>query len=66
MGYSPWGPKRIGHDLVTEQQQRQSNADKTKAHVTRRDYIQTMHLPTFLEKGTLLGMCLYSHYGGSS
>ena len=21
MGYSPWGHKRVGHDLVTEQQQ---------------------------------------------
>ena len=27
MGYSPWGLKRVGHDLVTKQQQQIGNYD---------------------------------------
>ena len=26
MGYSPWGHKRVGHDLATQQQQQQFSA----------------------------------------
>ena len=32
VGYSPWGHKRVGHDLVTKQQQQPSYSEPVQPH----------------------------------
>ena len=32
MGYSPWGHKRVGHDLVAKQQQQQTATTMTSTY----------------------------------
>ena len=40
MGYSPWGRKRVGHDLSTEQHQKQQQSagnDQTQSDCGHKD-----------------------------
>ena len=45
VGYSPWGGKRVGHDLATEQQQ-------AKPVVTRADVYRQVMLTAAVAAGT--------------